>query len=223
MFQKKYELINSLNNFEKKTLIKNEYLKYWIRRVKSKNFKDSYLIDNSFSYSAIKKKSALLLNKKLGSSLKLSDFKFINKYNKNIQFKMPTTIKMEVSSKIENLKRQLLIDNKKVTFTILVAPKKGGFVAFSHVGMLGFLPNTEYKKILNDFTNMFIVEEKEIYVTNAIKQNREKYLKTNCFYNFRLFWFVTVFKHLKINCIKKRFQKNSLKTNIVFLYYTTTI
>ena len=103
MFLKKYEFINSLNVIEKKILIKNEYLKYWIRRIKSKNFKNSYLIDNSFTYVAIKKTGALL-NTKLGNALTLSNFKFKNKFNKNIQFQMPSSIKNEFEHKLENLK-----------------------------------------------------------------------------------------------------------------------
>ena len=82
MIQQKYELLNSSSVLEKKILIKNVYLKYWVRRIKSKKFKESYLIDNSFTYTAIKKKSTFLLNKTLGSSLSINDFKFKNKFSR---------------------------------------------------------------------------------------------------------------------------------------------
>lgn len=216
MIQQKYEFLNSSSVLEKKILIKNLYLKYWIRRIKSKKFKESYLIDNSFTYTAIKKKSTFLLNKTLGSSLSINDFKFKNKFNKNIKFKMPFSIKEEAESKINVLQKALLIKNFKATFTILVYPKKGGFTAFSHVGMFGFLPNKEYKKIMKGFVNLF---NKKLHYKNILNTTTANFEKKNSFYKFALFWFLASFKHIKVQCSKKRFNKNNLKTNVVFLYY----
>lgn len=216
MFQQKYALINSSSFFEKKILIKNAYLKYWVRRIKSKKFKESFLIDNSFNYTAMKKTAFPLLNKKLGYSLALKDFQFKNKFNKNIKFKMPFSIKNDIENKIENLQKTLVIKNFKTVFTLLVYPKKGGFTAFSHVGMLGFLPNREYKKIMKNFVNLF---NKKLHYKNIINQSTSNFLKKNCFYKYELFWFLTMFKHVKVHCTKRRFHRNNLKTNIVFLYY----
>ena len=216
MLQQKYEILNSSNILEKKVLIKNSYLKYWIRRVKSKKFKESYLIDNSFTYTAIKKKSVFLLNKTLGSSISINDFRFKNKFNKNIKFSMPFFIKNEAENKINILKQALIIKNCKATFTILVYPKKGGFTAFSHTGMLGFLPNKEYKKIMRGFINLF---NKKLHYKNILNNNIVTFEKKNNFFNLELFWFLTSFKHIKVQCSKKRFNKSSLKTNVVFLQY----
>ena len=205
MFKNIYNSIENKKLFEKKILNKNIYCKYLIKK-KDILYNFSHITVDNFFYtkqSTILFRSSLFKNNLLGHSLKTKNFKFKSVYGFS-SFSSPFFLDNFSSRKVLNVVKDTFFNKNKLAAVLLFSVLKGGFKVYSSSGLIGFLPNSQLKKLVLN------CEPYKLLMFLSIKNNKP----------FDLFWVLSKVIKIKIKSfsdISKNKQKRSFIVVLFFL------
>ena len=193
---------------EKKIFVKNFYYKYLIKTSVINPTTLDLSVDNFFSFQRTLVIPKTYANKKdlKAFSLNLKSYSFKSNTNSKCSFQIPILTKYESSfnplKKISSLFSQSL---NKLNAILLLRVIKGGFRIYSSVGILGFLPRSQLKRIISS-ANL-----------------TSKFLISSTFYRkmFYLFWILIKESKIKIRSFlkfkaRKRKSNKKIYSNFVF-------
>lgn len=166
-FKVNYNKIFNLSNFEKKKLIKILYDKYIIRALIYQKYSEKvlFILDNNLFFNKYKKNilTHKILQLKIGRSINCQNYIFKNNYNKKCKFIMSSFLnKTKFLNNLSNVSKalkyglncQLSLTNfsdkvlilealSPFLYALMYKPIKGGYLAFSFNGQIGFMPRRQ--------------------------------------------------------------------------------